>query len=124
MLKIENLHVKVCDEDKPILAGLSLEVPKGQVHAVMGPNGSGKSTLAYVLAGRDGYQVTEGTVLWNGEDLLQMEPKTRAGYSVYLAFQYPMDIPGVAAVSLLRTVSSSVRIQDGEEELASSEFLE
>src|SRR5689334_18629115 len=114
MLKIENLHVKLSDEDKPILAGLSLEVPKGQVHAVMGPNGSGKSTLAYVLAGRDGYQVTEGAVLWNGEDLLQMEPDERAAKGVFLAFQYPMEIPGVATMTFLRTAVNSVRKQRGE----------
>jgi Fe-S cluster assembly ATP-binding protein len=123
MLKIENLHVKLSDEDKPILAGLSLEVPKGQVHAVMGPNGSGKSTLAYVLAGRDGYQVTEGAVLWNGEDLLQMEPDERAAKGVFLAFQYPMEIPGVATMTFLRTAVNSVRKQRGEKEFTTPEFL-
>jgi Fe-S cluster assembly ATP-binding protein len=123
MLKIENLHVKLSDEDKPILAGVSLEVPKGQVHAVMGPNGSGKSTLAYVLAGRDGYQVTEGTILWNGEDLLQMEPDERAGKGVFLAFQYPMEIPGVATMTFLRTAVNSVRKQRGEKEFSTPEFL-
>ncbi len=123
MLKIENLHVKLSDEDKPILAGVSLEVPKGQVHAVMGPNGSGKSTLAYVLAGRDGYQVTEGTIHWNGEDLLQMEPDERAGKGVFLAFQYPMEIPGVATMTFLRTAVNAVRKQRGEKEFSTPEFL-
>jgi Fe-S cluster assembly ATPase SufC len=86
MLEIKNLHVKLADEDRVILKGLSLEVPKGEVHAIMGPNGSGKSTLAYVLAGRDGYEVTEGNILWNGESILDMEPDVRAAKGVFLAF--------------------------------------
>ena len=100
MLEIKNLHVKLADEDKQILKGVSLEVPKGEVHAIMGPNGSGKSTLAYVLAGRDGYEVTEGDILWNGESMLDMEPDERAAKGVFLAFQYPMEIPGVATHDL------------------------
>ena len=103
MLEIKNLRVKLADEDKLILNGVSLEVPKGQVHAIMGPNGSGKSTLAYVLAGREGYEVTDGEVLWNGEDLLAMAPDERAAKGVFLAFQYPMEIPGVATMTFLRT---------------------
>ena len=87
MLEIKNLHVKLEDEDTPIIKGLSLTVPKGEVHAIMGPNGSGKSTLAYVLAGRDGYEVTDGEVLWNGENVLDMEPEERAAAGVFLAFQ-------------------------------------
>ena len=123
MLEIKNLRVKLSDEDKLILDGVSLEVPKGQVHAIMGPNGSGKSTLAYVLSGRDGYEVTAGTVLWNGEDLLGMEPDERAAKGVFLAFQYPMEIPGVATLTFLRTAVNSVRKRRGEKEFTTPEFL-
>ena len=123
MLEIKNLRVKLSDEDKLILDGVSLEVPKGQVHAIMGPNGSGKSTLAYVLSGRDGYEVTAGTVLWNGEDLLGMEPDERAAKGVFLAFQYPMEIPGVATMTFLRTAVNSVRKRRGEKEFTTPEFL-
>ena len=123
MLEIKNLRVKLSDEDKLILDGVSLEVPKGQVHAIMGPNGSGKSTLAYVLSGRAGYEVTEGTVLWNGEDLLGMEPDERAAKGVFLAFQYPMEIPGVATLTFLRTAVNSVRKRRGEKEFTTPEFL-
>ena len=123
MLKIENLRVKLADEDKVILDGVSLEVPKGQVHAIMGPNGSGKSTLAYVLSGRDGYQVTDGSILWNGDNLLALEPDERAVKGVFLAFQYPMEIPGVATMTFLRTAVNSVRKQRGEKEFTTPEFL-
>jgi len=123
MLEIRNLHVKLSDEDKLILDGVSLQVPKGQVHAIMGPNGSGKSTLAYVLAGRGGYQVTDGSIRWNGEDLLAMEPDERAAKGVFLAFQYPMEIPGVATLTFLRTALNSVRKQRGETEFTTPEFL-
>src|SRR5215510_3337892 len=109
MLEIKNLRVKLADEDKLILDGVSLQVPKGQVHAIMGPNGSGKSTLAYVLSGRDGYQVTAGAILWNGENLLEMEPEERAAKGVFLAFQYPMEIPGVATITFLRTAVNAMR---------------
>ncbi len=105
MLEIKNLHVKLEDEDKEILKGLSLTVPKGEVHAIMGPNGSGKSTLAHVLAGRDGYEVTSGEILWNGENLLELAPDERAAKGVFLAFQYPMEIPGVATLTFLRTAA-------------------
>jgi Fe-S cluster assembly ATP-binding protein len=123
MLEIKNLRVKLADEDKLILSGVSLEVPKGQVHAIMGPNGSGKSTLAYVLAGRAGYEVTDGEVLWNGEDLLAMQPDERAAKGVFLAFQYPMEIPGVATMTFLRTALNAVRRKRGQKELTTPEFL-
>jgi Fe-S cluster assembly ATP-binding protein len=123
MLEIKNLRVKLADEDKLILNGVSLEVPKGQVHAIMGPNGSGKSTLAYVLAGREGYVVIDGEVLWNGEDLLAMEPDERAAKGVFLAFQYPMEIPGVATLTFLRTAYNAVRRKRGQKELTTPEFL-
>ena len=123
MLEIKNLRVKLADEDKLILNGVSLEVPKGQVHAIMGPNGSGKSTLAYVLAGREGYDVIDGEVLWNGEDLLAMEPDERAAKGVFLAFQYPMEIPGVATLTFLRTAYNAVRRKHGQKELTTPEFL-
>ena len=123
MLKIDNLHVKLEDEDKQILKGLSLEVPAGQVHAIMGPNGSGKSTLSYVLSGRDGYEVTEGTATLDGADLLEMEPEERASAGLFLAFQYPVEIPGVGNMTFLRTAVNAQRKARGEEELSSGEFL-
>ena len=95
MLKIKNLHVKLEEEDKQILKGVDLEVPAGKVHAIMGPNGSGKSTLSYVLSGRDGYEVTDGDVTLEGEDVLELEPEERAAAGLFLAFQYPVEIPGV-----------------------------
>ncbi|MEO1601386.1 MAG: ATP-binding cassette domain-containing protein, partial [Pseudomonadota bacterium] len=102
MLQIENLHVKLEDEDKQILKGLSLTVETGKVHAIMGPNGSGKSTLSYVLAGRDGYEVTDGSASLDGDDLLDMEPNERAAAGLFLAFQYPVEIPGVNNMTFLR----------------------
>lgn len=123
MLEIKNLHVKLEDEDKAILKGLSLQVPKGEVHAIMGPNGSGKSTLAYVLAGRPGYEVTDGDIIWNGESLLEMEPDERAAKGVFLAFQYPMEIPGVAGLTFLRTAINAVRKKNGEAELSTPDFM-
>lgn len=123
MLEIKDLHVKIEDEDREILKGLSLKVPKGEVHAIMGPNGSGKSTLAYVLAGRDGYEVTSGDILWNGESLLELEPDERAAKGVFLAFQYPMEIPGVAGLTFLRTAANAVRKNRGEAELTTPEFM-
>jgi Fe-S cluster assembly ATP-binding protein len=123
MLEIKNLTVKLADEDRTILNGLTLTLPKGEVHAIMGPNGSGKSTLAHVLAGRDGYEVTEGDILWNGESLLEMEPDERAARGVFLAFQYPMEIPGVAGLSFLRTALNAVRKKRGEGELTTPEFM-
>ena len=123
MLEIKNLHVKIADEEREILKGLSLKLPKGEVHAIMGPNGSGKSTLAYVLAGRDDYEVTEGDILWNGESLLDMEPEERAAKGVFLAFQYPLEIPGVASLTFLRTAANAVRKARGEPELSTPEFM-
>jgi Fe-S cluster assembly ATP-binding protein len=123
MLEIKNLHVRLEDEDKQIINGLTLTVPKGEVHAIMGPNGSGKSTLAYVLSGRDGYEVTEGDIVWNGESLLEMEPEERAAAGVFLAFQYPMEIPGVAGLTFLRTALNSVRKKRGQVELTTPEFM-
>ena len=109
MLEINNLHVSVEDEDKAILNGVNLTVNAGEVHAIMGPNGSGKSTLSYVLAGRDGYEVTDGSVTYNGEDLLEMEPDERAASGVFLAFQYPIEIPGVATMQFLKVALNSQR---------------
>jgi Fe-S cluster assembly ATP-binding protein len=123
VLEIKNLHVKIADEEREILKGLSLKIPMGEVHAIMGPNGSGKSTLAYVLAGRDDYEVTEGDILWNGESVLAMEPEERAAKGVFLAFQYPMEIPGVAGLTFLRTAANAVRKARGKPELSTPEFM-
>jgi Fe-S cluster assembly ATP-binding protein len=123
MLEVKNLHVKLADEDTPILKGVNLTVPKGQVHAIMGPNGSGKSTLAYVLAGREDYVVTGGDILWNGESVLEMAPDERAAKGIFLAFQYPMEIPGVATYTFLRTAMNSVRKKRGMPELTTPESL-
>jgi Fe-S cluster assembly ATP-binding protein len=121
MLSINNLHVRV--DDKPILNGLDLDVSAGEVHAIMGPNGSGKSTLANVLAGRDGYEVTEGTVRYEGQDLLEMAPEERARSGVFLAFQYPVEIPGVNNAYLLKAALNAMRTHRGESELDAFEFL-
>jgi len=121
MLSIENLHVSVAD--KPILNGLSLEVPAGEVHAIMGPNGAGKSTLSYTLAGRDGYQVTQGAITLDGEDLTVLEPNERASRGVFLSFQYPLEIPGVPALTFVRTALNAQRKARGEPEVTAPEFL-
>ncbi len=123
MLDINNLHVKLADEDRAIINGLSLSVKAGEVHAIMGPNGSGKSTLANVLAGREGYLVTEGSVTYKGEDLLAMEPAERAAKGVFLAFQYPVEIPGVATMQFLRVALNSQRKFRGEPEISMPEFI-
>jgi Fe-S cluster assembly ATP-binding protein len=121
MLEIKNLHAET--GGKQILRGLDLSVPKGEVHAIMGPNGSGKSTLAYILAGKDDYEVTAGSVTWNGEDLLAMEPDERAVSGVFLAFQYPMEIPGVASMTFLRTALNAQRKARGDAELSTPDFI-
>src|SRR5438067_10432061 len=121
LLEVKNLQVEV--EGKKILNGLDLSVGKGSVHALMGPNGSGKSTLAYVLAGKDGYQPTAGKVLFDGEDLLALEPDERAARGLFLAFQYPLEIPGVATMTFLRTALNAQRKKRGERELSTPEFL-
>jgi len=121
MLKINNLQVSV--EGRKILNGLDLEVPSGEVHAIMGPNGSGKSTLAQVLAGRDGYEVTDGSVDWDGVDLLDMPAEERARSGVFLAFQYPVEIPGVSNAYFLRSAVNAVRRHRGEKELDAMDFL-
>jgi len=123
MLKIKNLQVKLAEEDKAILKGLDLEVAAGAVHAIMGPNGSGKSTLSYVLAGRDGYQVTAGTATLDGADLLAMEPEERAAAGLFLAFQYPVEIPGVGNMTFLRTALNAQRKARGQAEVGAGDFL-
>ncbi len=119
MLKIHNLHASLSAEQggKEILKGLNLEIPKGQVHAIMGPNGSGKSTLSYVLAGRDGYEVTQGTATLGEVDLLALAPEERAAAGLFLAFQYPVEIPGVSMNVFLKTALNAIRKQRGEAEL-------
>ena len=123
MLKIENLHVKLEDEEKQILKGVNLEVGAGQVHAIMGPNGSGKSTLSYVLSGREGYEVTDGEAHLGDVDLLDIEPEERASAGLFLAFQYPVEIPGVGNMTFLRTAVNAQRKARGEEEMSAAEFL-
>ncbi|MGV8986338.1 MAG: Fe-S cluster assembly ATPase SufC [Cypionkella sp.] len=123
MLEIKNLHVKLEEEDKQILKGVDLSIGAGEVHAIMGPNGSGKSTLSYVLAGREGYTVTEGTATLEGADLLAMVPEVRAALGLFLAFQYPVEIPGVGNMTFLRTAVNAQRKTRGEAELSAGDFL-
>ena len=123
MLEIKNLHVKLEEEEKQILKGVDLTVEKGKVHAIMGPNGSGKSTTSYVLSGRDGYEVTEGSAEMGGVDLLDLEPEERAAAGLFLAFQYPVEIPGVGNMTFLRTAVNAQRKARGEEEMSAAEFL-
>lgn len=121
MLSISNLHAEI--DGKPILKGLTLDVPAGEVHAIMGPNGAGKSTLSYVLTGRQGYEVTEGTATLDGEDLLSLEPSERAARGVFLSFQYPLEIPGVPALTFIRTAMNAQRKARGEPEITAPAFL-
>lgn len=121
MLQISNLHASV--DGKPILKGVDLTINPGEVHAIMGPNGSGKSTLAYILAGRDGYEVTEGSITFLGADLLAMEPEERAAEGMFLAFQYPVEIPGVTNSTFLKSAVNAIRKHHGEKELDAMQFL-
>ena len=124
MLKIENLHARLEEEtDTVILKGVDLTIEPGKVHAIMGPNGSGKSTLSYVLSGRDGYEVTEGSALMEGENILEMEPEERAAAGLFLAFQYPVEIPGVGNMTFLREAVNAQRKARGEEEMSAADFL-
>src|SRR6202165_3608227 len=123
MLNIQNLHINITD-GKEVLRGVNLHVNPGEVHAIMGPNGSGKSTLANVLAGRPGYQVTAGTVTYEGKDLLAMKPEDRAREGIFLAMQYPVEIPGVNNIYFLKAALNAIRKHRGEEELDAMEFLQ
>ena len=123
MLEIKNLHVDLEEEDKTILNGVDLTVEAGKVHAIMGPNGSGKSTLSYVLSGRDGYKVTEGSAMLGDVDLLELEPEERAAAGLFLAFQYPVEIPGVGNMTFMRTSVNAQRKARGEEEMSAADFL-
>ena len=121
MLEIKNLHARI--GEKEILKGVNLSIPDGQIHAIMGPNGAGKSTLSYVLSGRDGYEVTEGEVLYNGDNILEMAPEDRAIAGIFLAFQYPVELPGVGNANFLRTALNAIRRKRGQEELDAVAFL-
>jgi Fe-S cluster assembly ATP-binding protein len=123
MLNIKNLQVGLEEEDKQILKGVDINIGEGEVHAIMGPNGSGKSTMSYVLAGKNGYVVTGGSATLNGVDLLDMEPEERAAAGLFLAFQYPVEIPGVGNMTFLRTAVNAQRKARGEDELSAGEFL-
>ncbi|MBL1146945.1 MAG: Fe-S cluster assembly ATPase SufC [Pseudomonadota bacterium] len=121
MLKIENLHATV--GGKTVLKGINLEIPQGEVHAIMGPNGSGKSTLSYVIAGREGYEITKGRILFDGKDISEMAPEERAAAGLFLAFQYPVEIPGVTTTNFLKTALNAIRTARGEKELDAIGFL-
>ncbi|MBT4872284.1 MAG: Fe-S cluster assembly ATPase SufC [Marinovum sp.] len=123
MLEIKNLHVSLEEEDKQILKGVDLRVEAGKVHAIMGPNGSGKSTLSYVLSGKAGYQVTGGSATLLGQEILDLEPEERAAAGLFLAFQYPVEIPGVGNMTFLRTALNAQRKMRGEEEMSAADFL-
>ena len=123
MIEIKNLHVTIAEEGTEIIRGLDLTVRAGEVAAIMGPNGSGKSTLSYVMAGRDDYEVTEGDILFDGESILEMDPAERAAAGLFLAFQYPVEIPGVATMQFLKTAMNAQRKARGEDELATPDFI-
>ena len=123
MLTIKDLAVSIEGEDKPVIKGFSLEVKPGEVHAIMGPNGSGKSTLSYVLAGRDGYEVTGGSITFQGQDLMEMEPEERAAAGIFLAMQYPDEIPGVANSYFLRQALNALKKARGEPEVSAADFI-
>ncbi len=123
MLEIKDLRVNLEDENKEILKGVDLTVEAGKVHAIMGPNGSGKSTLSYVLSGKEGYEVIDGTVTLNDNDILEMEPEERASAGLFLAFQYPVEIPGVGNMTFLRTAVNAQRKARGEQEISATDFL-
>ena len=123
MLEINNLCVSLKNNNTLIIKDLSLIVPKGEVHAIMGPNGSGKSTLAHVIAGKDGYEVTDGEIIWNGTNILNQTPEERAAFGVFLAFQYPMEVPGVAGLTFLRTAMNAIRRKNDQETLTTPQFM-
>jgi Fe-S cluster assembly ATP-binding protein len=123
MLSISNLHASIAEEGREILKGLTLDVKPGEVHAIMGPNGAGKSTLSYVLAGKDDYEITEGGVTLDGEDLLALEPHERAARGLFLAFQYPVEIPGVANMTFMKTALNAQRRARGEGEISTPDFM-
>lgn len=121
MISIKNLHVQV--EDKKIIKGLELEIKAGEVHAIMGPNGAGKSTLASAIAGREDYSITEGSIDFDGKDLLELDANERAGEGIFLGFQYPVEIPGVSNLNFLRTALNSIRAYRGEEDISAGDFM-
>ena len=123
MLSIKNLHARIEENGQEILKGVDLEIPAGEVHAIMGPNGSGKSTLSYVLAGKEDYEITEGSVTLDGQDLLGMEPDERAANGVFLAFQYPLEIPGVGTMTFLKATLNAQRRARGEGDMSTPEFM-
>lgn len=123
MLNITNLHARTEDEQKEILKGLNLSLKAGEIHAIMGPNGSGKSTLSYVLAGREDYEVTDGDIQFDGESILEMSPDERAAAGIFLAFQYPVEIPGVPMTLFMKTALNAIRKQRGEKELDTLGFM-
>ncbi|WP_417683957.1 Fe-S cluster assembly ATPase SufC [Roseibium sp.] len=123
MLEIKNLHARIAEEGTEILRGIDLKVNAGEIHAIMGPNGSGKSTLSYILAGKEDYEVTEGEILFHGENLLDMEPDERAAAGVFLAFQYPIEIPGVATMEFLKTALNAQRKARGQAQLSIPDFM-